>query len=116
MSEGLTLMRQGVVRALAQGGPRRWSPAGNVPTFAEGGFAVEGGSARGIVAPPGLPSDVTVRLREAFAAALEDPAFQAEADRLNMPLRPLVGEDYRAFILANDAALRALWARQPWRE
>ena len=116
MSEGLALMRQGVLRALAQGGPRRWAPVGEVPTFIEQGFAVEGGSARGIVAPPGLPPDVAGRLREAFAAALEDPVFLAEADRLNMPLRPLVGDNYRAFILANDATLRALWARQPWRE
>jgi len=32
-----------------------------------------------------------------------------------MPLRPLVGDDYRAMAAEVDAQLRALWLRRPWR-
>jgi tripartite-type tricarboxylate transporter receptor subunit TctC len=115
MGEGLPLMREGRIRCLGQAGPRRWEPAGEVPTFREQGFEVEGGSARGIAGPPGLPAPIRARLEAAFREALADPAFVAEAARLNLPLRPLIGEEYRAMMAADLAALRALWARRPWR-
>jgi tripartite-type tricarboxylate transporter receptor subunit TctC len=116
MSEGLSLMRDGKIRALGQAGPERWPPAGEVPTFVEQGFDVTGGSARGIAGPPGLPPAILTRLVEAFAATLADPAFQAEAARLNLPLRPLSGDAYRDMMLANHAALRELWQRRPWKD
>ena len=50
------------------------------------------------------------------AAALAEPGFLAEAERLAMPLRPLVGGAYAAMIAAMDASLRALWQRRPWKE
>jgi hypothetical protein len=33
-----------------------------------------------------------------------------------MPLRPVVGDAYRRMVLEQEAALRALWQRRPWRE
>ncbi|WP_431284557.1 tripartite tricarboxylate transporter substrate binding protein [Humitalea sp. 24SJ18S-53] len=116
MSEGLPLMREGKIRCLGQGGPARWEPAADVPTFRDQGFDVVGGSARGIAGPPGLPPDILARLREAFAGALTDPAFLAVAAQQNMPLRPLIGDAYRDMMLADQASLRALWAVRPWRE
>jgi tripartite-type tricarboxylate transporter receptor subunit TctC len=116
MSEGLPLMREGRIRCLAQGGPQRWAPTGSVPTFREQGFDVLGGSARGIAGPPGMPAEIVAQLREAFRAALADPAMIADAERTGMPLRPLVGDEYKAMMQADYAALRALWARRPWRE
>ncbi len=116
MSEGLPLMQEGRIRCLAQGGPQRWAPAGGVPTFREQGFDVLGGSARGIAGPPGMPAAMVAQLRDAFRAALSDPAMIADAERSGMPLRPLVGDDYKAMMQADYATLRALWARRPWRE
>ena len=116
MSEGLALMRDGKIRALGQAGAERWPATGEVPTFVEQGFDVTGGSARGIAGPPGLPPAVHARLVEAFAATLADPAFRAEAERLNLPLRPLSGDAYRGMMLANQAALRELWQRRPWKD
>lgn len=116
MSEGLALMRDGRIRCLGQAGPQRWAPAGEVPTFREQGFDILGGSARGIAGPPGIPAPIRERLENAFREALADPAFVAEAARLNLPLRPLVGEEYRT-MMANDlASLRALWQHRPWKE
>ena len=115
MSEGLPLMREGRIRCLAQGGPERWAPTGTVPTFREQGFDVLGGSARGIAGPPGMPAEIVQRLRDAFREALADPAMIADAERTGTPLRPLVGDAYKAMMAADYAAIRGLWQRRPWR-
>ena len=44
------------------------------------------------------------------------PGFVAEAAKLNLPLRPLIGDDYAAMMAADLASLRSLWARRPWKE
>jgi tripartite-type tricarboxylate transporter receptor subunit TctC len=116
MSEGLGLMRDGTLRALAQGGPERWAATGAVPTFREQGFAVLGGSTRGLVAPPNLPSEIRDPLRAAIADANADPEWIAEAERLNLPRRPMSAADQEKLFLEEDARLRALWARKPWRD
>jgi tripartite-type tricarboxylate transporter receptor subunit TctC len=116
MSEGLPLLREGRLRCLGQGGPQRWAPTGQVPTFREQGFDVLGGSARGIAGPPGMPEEIVTRLREAFRDALADPAMTADAERSGMPLRPLIGDAYRQMMRQDFQALQALWGRRPWRE
>jgi tripartite-type tricarboxylate transporter receptor subunit TctC len=52
--------------------------------------------------PPGIPADRLEALRSAYAAALDDPALRAEAQKLQIPIVPLVGEDLARRI---DAAL-----------
>ncbi len=116
MSEGLGLMRDGTIRALAQGGPERWAATGAVPTFREQGLAVLGGSTRGLVAPPNLPPEIREPLRTAIATANADPEWTAEAERLNLPRRPMSAADQEKLFLEEDARLRAIWARKPWRD
>lgn len=116
MGEGVTLLREGRIRCLGQAGPQRWEAAAEIPTFREQGFDILGGSARGIAGPPGIPAPIREALREAFRDALADPGFVAEAARLNLPLRPLVGDDYAAMMAADLASLRRLWARRPWKD
>lgn len=116
MSEGLGLMKEGALRAIAQGGPERWAATGMVPTFREQNVAMLGGSTRGLIAPPGLPPEMRDTLRRAIAAANADPAWIADATRLNMPLRPMTAEAQGQLFLDEDARLRALWARKPWRD
>jgi tripartite-type tricarboxylate transporter receptor subunit TctC len=113
--EAIVLMRENKVRALAVAKAERMREAPDLPTFRELGFDLIGSASRGIVGPPGIPEPITARLREAFAAAMADSAFVREAERLVMPLRPLVGEEYRAMAAAVDTQLRALWQRRPWR-
>ena len=116
IGEGLPQLQSGALRALALGWPERWQGAPDVPTFREQGVDVLGGSARGIIAPGNLPAPVAEALSAAFEAALKDPAWQADAARLNLPLRPLAGTAYRAFAMETQAALEARWKRQPWRD
>ncbi|MBR0682541.1 tripartite tricarboxylate transporter substrate binding protein [Roseomonas eburnea] len=115
MSEGIVLMREGKIRCLGQASPQRWSAAAEVPTFREQGFDVVIGSARGIVGPPGFPPEAARAMEAAFAAAFADPAFTRDAERVSLPLRPLVGAAYRDMVLAEGEVVRAMFARRPWR-
>ena len=114
VSEGLALLREGRTRCLGQAAEARWSAMADVPTFREQGFDVVSGSARGFIAPPGLPAEIASRLAGAFRAILTGPEFVAEAERLNLPLRPVIGADYRAMVLREAEGVRALFARRPW--
>jgi tripartite-type tricarboxylate transporter receptor subunit TctC len=116
MSEGQGMMRDGTLRALAQGGPERWAGTSSVPTFKGEGFAVVQGSTRGLVAPPNLPAEIRDALRAAVAAANADPDWIAEADRINLPRRAMSAEAQEKLFLEQDAQLRAIWARRPWRD
>jgi tripartite-type tricarboxylate transporter receptor subunit TctC len=116
LSEAIAQAREGRTRYLAGAAPERWSVLPEVPTFRESGYDLVAGASRGFVGPPGMPPAVVERLRAAFAAAIADPAFQREAERQFLPLRPLVGEAYRSMIAEMDTGLRRLWQRHPWRE
>ncbi len=116
MGEGITLMREGKIRCLGQSAETRWSAAPAIPTLREQGFDLLSGSARGLAGPPGLPAEVVATLLAAFRDAMADPAYVAETERLGLPIRPLVGEDYRRMMAGDYTRLRALWQRRPWKE
>ncbi|MBX6744997.1 MAG: tripartite tricarboxylate transporter substrate binding protein, partial [Acetobacteraceae bacterium] len=116
MSDGLSLVREGRIRYLGGAMAQRWSALPEVPTFREQGFDLVAGASRGIVGPPGLSDPIRLRLEAAFAAALADPAFLKEAERLSLPLRPVIGAAYRDMIAKMDADLRSLWRQRPWKE
>ncbi|WP_240790166.1 tripartite tricarboxylate transporter substrate binding protein [Roseomonas sp. HF4] len=115
VNDALQLKRDGRVRILAQGAARRQPEADDVPTFREAGFDIVGGASRGIVGPPGMPAPVVARLEAAFRAALNDEGFRRAAARLFMPLRPLIGAEYKAFVQSVDDQLKRLWQVRPWR-
>jgi tripartite-type tricarboxylate transporter receptor subunit TctC len=48
---------------------------------------------RPFAAPPGVPTDRAQALRRAFDATLKDPAFLAEADKLQLDVNPVTGEE-----------------------
>ncbi|MDB5368524.1 MAG: Recombinase RecA [Roseomonas sp.] len=116
VSEGAPGYRDGRFRCLGQAGAQRDPSLPEVPTFRELGVDVVAGAQRGIVAPPGLPQAVQDKLTAAFAAALADPEFKADASRLQLPLRGMVGAEYRQAVLGLDARLKEMWARKPWRD
>lgn len=111
LSEGIALLREGRTRCLGQAATERWQPMAEVPTFREQGLEVVGGSARGMVGPPALPAEITARLVAAFADIFADPGFLRDAAVLEAPLRPLLGDAYRAAVEEEAARLRMLHAR-----
>ena len=61
---------------------------------------IQDGSAysRPFIAPPGTPKDRVQALRKAFMAALSDPALKAEADKAQLTLEPVSGEELERLI------------------
>lgn len=116
MSEGLALLRDNRIRCLGQAAAARWSGTPEVPTFKEQGIDLISGATRGIVGPPNMPAEITARLEAAFRAALADPDFVREAERMGLPLAPRIGADFRNDIAALEVELRGLWQRRPWKE
>ncbi len=54
--------------------------------------------ARPFAAPPGVPADRAAALRAAFDATMKDPAFLAEAKRLDLEVRPVSGVEVEKLI------------------
>jgi tripartite-type tricarboxylate transporter receptor subunit TctC len=114
VSDILAALRDGRVHSLGQAALERWSEAPDVPTFREQGFDIAAGASRGFVGPPGMAGGIVRRLEEAFRAALADPEFLRDAARASLPLRLLVGAEYRAMIAETDRAVRELFRQRPW--
>jgi tripartite-type tricarboxylate transporter receptor subunit TctC len=67
--------------------------------------------ARSIFLPPGVPQDRVDALRAAFDATMTDPAFLAEAQKLQLPIEPQGGaalDKIAALIVATPAPAVAL--------
>jgi tripartite-type tricarboxylate transporter receptor subunit TctC len=76
------------------------------------------GLGRSFVAPPGVPAERVAVLRAGFAAAMQDPELIAEAEKVQLDLRPQSGEEVQAFIqrvysAPREVAERARKAVQP---
>jgi len=60
--------------------------------------------ARPIAGAPGMPAERAAALRMAFTQTMEDPAFLADAAKLNMPIDPMTGDEvarlYESFYAA----------------
>jgi hypothetical protein len=54
--------------------------------------------ARPFAAPPGLPAPLATILRRAFDATMKDPAFIAEANKIQAEIRPTSGEDVQKLV------------------
>lgn len=50
------------------------------------------------VAPPGVPNDRVAALREAFIATTQDKDFRADADKGNLEVTPVSGEDIQKLV------------------
>jgi tripartite-type tricarboxylate transporter receptor subunit TctC len=116
ISEALPLLRDRAIRGLALASEARDPTAPDIATYREGGVDVVFSAGRGIFGPAGLPDAIRAQIEEAFAATFADPAWSEAAARAGLPLKPLVGAAYREAALGGEAALRALWARRPWKE
>jgi tripartite-type tricarboxylate transporter receptor subunit TctC len=67
---------------------------------------------RPILAPPGVPAERVTALRAAFHAAMNDPAFVAQAEKENLEIGEVSGPDVArvlddAFALPPDIAQAA---------
>lgn len=66
---------------------------------------------RPIVAPPEMPVDRVQALRQAFDRTLKDPEFIAEAEKLNLDIKPLSGERIQKIATQTVSAPQSVIAR-----
>ena len=107
-------VEQGSLRALAIGARTRFPLAPNIPTFTEQGFAVVGGSSRGLVAPKGTPQEYVDIIAQATEKALRDPELIKKANDIALPLDYMGPAAYDAYLRASDRELAETWKRTPW--
>jgi tripartite-type tricarboxylate transporter receptor subunit TctC len=116
LSEAIPLLREGRLRCLGLAMAERSPLTPDVPTYREQGVDLLASAGRGFFAPPGLPAPIGDVLLQAFRVALQAPGWLAAAERQTLPLRPLVGEDFRSMVLGAQASLKMLWSRHPWKD
>jgi tripartite-type tricarboxylate transporter receptor subunit TctC len=66
---------------------------------------------RPFAAPPGTPVDRVAALRQSFAATLADPAFIAEAQKEQLEIDPMSGQEIEAMLTKAYAAPRPIVQR-----
>jgi tripartite-type tricarboxylate transporter receptor subunit TctC len=67
--------------------------------------------ARAFAAPPGIRPDGKIMLRTAFAETMRDPAFLADARKLQLDINPVSGEQIDAVIASLYATPKDVIAR-----
>ena len=67
--------------------------------------------ARPFVVSPGTPKDRVQLLRRAFTATMSDPGFLADAERANLDIAPLTGEELEKTVLGVLKTSPALLAK-----
>ncbi len=53
---------------------------------------------RPFLAPPGIPADRTAALRTAFTETMKDPAFLADAEKAQLEVNPVPGEELQKLV------------------
>src|SRR5262249_56803610 len=110
------------IRVLEQYGFQRAAELANVPTVLEFAKSPADGQAmkmlfarteygRPYFLPPDVPLERVTALRRAFDATMKDPAFMAEAAKLNFDVDPLTGEAVQALVAELAATPREIVAR-----
>src|SRR5258708_22667071 len=53
---------------------------------------------RPFLAPPGIPAERVEALRQAFTATMTDPAFMADAEKSQLEVNPVAGDDLQTLV------------------
>ena len=102
------------LRVLAVASENRLPSMPDVPTFRELGFDLIAGSNHVLGIRAGTPADIRAKLVDCIASIAKDPAFLEEAKKRSISLNVMSDTEVKDFIAKEDAALRALWASEPW--
>lgn len=64
-------------------------------------YASGGAIGRAVMAPPGLPADVTKTYRDAFITMAKDPEFLADMQKTTLDVEPLTGEELQKVVVSS---------------
>jgi tripartite-type tricarboxylate transporter receptor subunit TctC len=102
------LIEAGSIRALATTGEKRSRVLPDVPTLKEVGVNGTAVVAYGLTAPAKTDGEIVARLRHAFSDMMSDSAFTDHLYAMGFEVRPLIGDDYRDFIVKDLEKWRAV--------
>jgi tripartite-type tricarboxylate transporter receptor subunit TctC len=102
------LIEAGSVRGLAVTGEARSRVLPDVPTLIEQGLRETAVVAYGLTAPAKTDAPIVARLRKEMSEMLKDAAFTEQLTKLGFELRPLIGDQYRDFIVKDLERWRAV--------
>jgi len=105
------MVETGKARLLCTWGASRPPKWKDVPTLTELGIPVVADSPTGIGGPRGMDPAVVAKVRDAFAAALNDPKVRETLDNLQMVPRYMDTETYNRFVAAEIVNSKALIER-----
>jgi tripartite-type tricarboxylate transporter receptor subunit TctC len=94
-NEAYALVQGGRVRCLALTALERSPTEPNAPTMRELGYDVYIDNQKGFVVRKGVPEPIRQKLHDAVKKAFDDPQFKANAQKLQLELSYLNGEDFR---------------------
>ncbi len=104
----MTQSRQGAARTLAVLDAQASPFLPGIATATEQGWRIATGSARGFVAPAGLPPAVEAKLAGALEQAILSDEHQAKMRDLGLPIRFMNPASFRAYWAAEEVALGPL--------
>ena len=90
--------------------------AASLPTFAEEGYSLEGGSLRGLGAPKGVPADTLKQLQALLDKALKDEEFLQAAKNANQDVRYLPSGPYTKTLETMNQQFQQIWKETPWNQ
>ena len=61
-------------------------------------FYSQNSFARPVIAPPEIPAERLAEMRRAFDATMKDAELLAEAEKMNIDVHPLAGEEVEKFV------------------
>jgi tripartite-type tricarboxylate transporter receptor subunit TctC len=100
----LPQIKAAAIKALALTSAKRSAALPDLPTTAEAGYArVNSDNWYGLVAPAGLPAEVSDRLHRAAIAALNNSELNRQFATLNAVADPMTPQQFAAFVLAEQA-------------
>lgn len=109
LSSNLPLIKSGKLKALAVTGPRREKSLPDVPTMAELGLpSMTTEVFFGLVAPPGTPDAVVVKLADAMKVALTDPTLREALSNGGNEPQSSTPQQFRALVDKEGARFQAL--------
>jgi tripartite-type tricarboxylate transporter receptor subunit TctC len=102
------LINAGSIRALATTGEKRSRVLPDVPTLAEVGVNGSAVVAYGLTAPARTDPQIVARLKQALSGMMKDSVFTDHLYAMGFEVRPLIGDDYREFIVKDLEKWRAV--------
>jgi tripartite-type tricarboxylate transporter receptor subunit TctC len=101
ITNAMTLVKTGKVRAIANSGSKRWPTAPELPTFAEAGMAgFQVDSWTGLFVAAGTPKPIVDRLNAELVKAAKDPAYRTAMNNIGVEATSSSPEAFASFVRA----------------